>query len=43
MQKWKNDKGAIPDPETLRDSEKLRSCSTALLDYYSTANAKLES
>jgi hypothetical protein len=44
MLKWKNYKGAIPDPEDSSELwEKLRSCSTPLLDYYSLANAKLES
>ena len=44
MLKWKNYKGAIPDPEDSSGlREKLRSCSTPLLDYYFIANAKLES
>ena len=37
-------KGAIPDLENSFGLRKqLRSCSTPLLDYYSIANAKLES
>ena len=37
-------KGAIPNPEdSFRLREQLRACSTPLLDYYSIANAKLES
>ena len=36
--------GAIPDPEDSSGlREKLCDCSTPLLDYYSIANAKLES
>jgi hypothetical protein len=42
MQKWKNYKGVILDPEDSSRSEKLRSCSSPLLDYYSMAKAKLE-
>ena len=43
MQNERITKELYQTQKTLSDSEKLHSCSTPLLDYYSIVNAKLES